>query len=211
MTLVDDWVEFCEGKRDFDKSHFLTLFHGSLTDEDLRAIYQFFPQADLLGERMERFQAAKKARTEKSIVPVSNSQILNLAASDMRAKSSILAELGEEELARLASENKPSLTTDRNAFDNVARSDWPNGEKHVVIGDYVDEQMLLPNKQGFALFEALYGAANSYDLQYFLAAPLIKSDVDFGSYFQLWSAGTDVALAEDNILVFTDKTLFGQS
>ncbi len=167
MTLVDDWVEFCEGKRDFDKSDFLTLFHGSLTDEDLRAIYQFFPQADLLGERMKRFQAAKKARAERSIVPVSNSQIMNLAAADMRAKSSILAELGEEELARFAGENQPSLTTDQNAFDNVARSDWPNGEKHVVVGDYVDEQMLLPNKQGFALFEALYGAANSYDLQFF--------------------------------------------
>ena len=210
MTLVDDWVKFCEGKRDVDKSHFLTLFHDALTDEDLRAIYQFFPQADLLGERMKRFQAAKKARAERSIVPVSNSQIMNFAIADMRAKSSILAELGEEELARFASENKPSLTTDRIAFDTVARSDWPNGEKHVVVGDYVDEQMLLPNKQGYALFEALYGAANSYDLQYFLAAPLIKSNVDFGSYFELWSAGSDVALAEDNILVFTDETLFGQ-
>ncbi|MDX8355186.1 hypothetical protein [Cognatiyoonia sp. IB215182] len=211
MSLLDDWVEFCEGKRDFDKSHFLPLFHGSLNDDDLREIYQFFPQADLLSERMKRFQAAKKARKERSIVPVSSSQIMDLAAADMSAKSSILAELGEEELARFAGENKPSLTTDRNAFDYVACSDWPNGEKHVVVGDYVDEQMLLPNKQGFALFEALYGAANSYDIQYFLAAPLIKSDVDFVPYFELWSAGSDVALAEDSILVFTDETLFSQS
>ena len=30
--ILQDWCDFCEGKRDSDKSDFLTLFHGDIRD-----------------------------------------------------------------------------------------------------------------------------------------------------------------------------------
>lgn len=34
IEIVRDWTDSCEGRKDFDKSHFLTMFNecGSLSD-----------------------------------------------------------------------------------------------------------------------------------------------------------------------------------
>jgi len=45
---TSDWIDFCEGKRGFDKSHFYTLlakvdYSKPIEDEDFKNLFKFFP------------------------------------------------------------------------------------------------------------------------------------------------------------------------
>ena len=154
--------------------------------------------------------SARRGRMTRSILPVPTARLLELAENDLKNKAPIFEAMGEVELAELSQRNAPKLINDRSIFDIAARRDWPNGEKQIVGGDYISDHWKLHDEKAFALFEALYGAANSYDIQYYLAAPLIDVIFDFDFYFELWKAGADIALTEENILVFRNDDLLTQ-
>jgi len=207
MTLVKDWIAFCEGEKSFDKSHFLTLFHAEHDEETLKSIFYFFSSSDELVDRMLSFMSARKTRLDTSKNNISDQKLVDLAEQDMKAKSAILEASGEVDIAKLANDNKALITTDKSLFSAAANMPWPNGEKQIAIADYVLDHWRLRDNKTFALFEALYGAANFYDVQYFLAAPLIDLDVNFDLFFEIWSAGANTALTENSILILKRESV----
>ena len=53
--IVKDWIDFCEKGTAFEDGYFYTLFMEKITSIEIREIYKYFPNSDLLIERMEKF------------------------------------------------------------------------------------------------------------------------------------------------------------
>jgi hypothetical protein len=69
--IIKDWCNFCEGKNDFDKSHFYTLFWDDSENEklttDLQIISSYFLEKDKLFEILNNylFDTGKKINASK--------------------------------------------------------------------------------------------------------------------------------------------------
>lgn len=198
--LKDDWVRFCEGTEDFDKSHFLTLFHEDHDDQTLAELFKYFSCTDQLVLNVKRFRKAWHHRRSQE-VQLSDSDICEIAMKDLRAKSKAYHDFGEDDLADIVAHVTPLITYSRSEFGAASNADWPNCEKQVVLGDYFDEKWLSTDAKTDALLEAFYGTANSYDLQWYLGSPLLDTSINFEHYLTLWEAGFDTALTKDHLLI----------
>lgn len=199
--LTEDWISFCKNKNDFDKSHFFTLFHEDYDDVLLSKMLYNFPSSKELIERIKCFQTLRKIRQHNTL-NISDDEIIQLVKRDFLEKAIVFKELGEDELYCLITKAVPLIENSRSKFDLALQAGWPNGEKQVVLCDYFLDKWKIKNNKIYALFEAFYGAANCYEVQWYLGAPLIDTTVDFSYYLTMWSYGIDVALADKHILIF---------
>ncbi|ASP35465.1 hypothetical protein CHH27_21295 [Labrenzia sp. VG12] len=199
-ALLTNWKNFCEGTAEFDKSHFLALFHQDYDEEALAQLLRFFDRSDQLIKRISRFRAAWHRRRKRETL-LSEIEACALAMKDLVEKSVAFEAFGERDLMALTNRVTPIVTGSVADFEQAAQADWPNREKQVVLGDYFDEKWSVHGPIMDALLEAFYGAANSYDLQWYLGAPLMDTTVDFEHFLRLWEAGYDTALTEVHLLL----------
>ncbi len=199
-SLIEDWKSFCSGQADYDKSHFLTLFHEDHDDFELAQIFEHFPNADKLTANVRRFREAWHHRNKRE-KRLSEAGACEVAMLDLQEKAIAFVEFGEDELTAIVDSAQPVVTRSVSEFESAARAEWPNREKQIILGDYFDEKWQSFDKKMDALMEAFYGAANSYDLQWYLASPLLNTSINFEPYLLLWEAGLDTALTEDHLLI----------
>lgn len=203
-ALIKGWERFCKGEMAFDKSHFLTLLHGDALDRSaLESVLQYFPFKEKLLANCERFFKARQQRYGKSIL-LSEEEACAIAMKDLAEKSKALEAFEERELLEIVKQVKPVVIDSVEDFELAAYAEWPNCEMQIIVGDYCDDKIQNRDQKTDALFEAFFGADNSYDIQWFLGSPLIDASLSFEYYLLLWEAGYDVALTEQKLLIVSE-------
>ena len=198
-SIFQDWVDFCEGKADFEKCDFLTLFHEDFDEQDLNAALSYFPNSGQIAQRIHAVRAVYPVNRTTWIVDPE--MALQIALDDLSERRKAVERWQEDELVSVIEKAKPRFVSDEILFREAFLSKW-NSKLVIQVGDYADECWLDNTRQYNALFEAFYGMTNSYEIQWYLGQPLMKTDVNFSRYFDLWKAGGDYALTEDELIVY---------
>ena len=65
--IVLDWVDYCNGKKEFADGYFYTLFMENITIDEVKAIYETFPNSSALITKMSKFLFEPKPAVKSSI------------------------------------------------------------------------------------------------------------------------------------------------
>ncbi|MBW9276214.1 MAG: hypothetical protein K1563_21265 [Candidatus Thiodiazotropha sp. (ex. Lucinisca nassula)] len=207
-SLLEEWRDFCEGREDFDVSHFYTLFHADpsvLSKDQLKEIFFYFPNSEELLSRMANILEVKfltkGGSGSRSPDVETNDKLISLAVDDLMQKRVICDKQGNAELCAIIDRAKPIYIDDVNKVHELLQADGPNIWLNEIVGDYI-ESNVPTDKKVIALFEAFYGLTTDYDLVWYVGMPLINcEDISLVNYFNLWKAGGEYVLTEDNLLV----------
>ena len=195
-----DWIDFCEKRKTFDKSHFYTLFfegeadNGRRSEEELKTIFQYFPHANELLLRMNNFTSEEDYQ-----VTDYKDYIIENTSKDLAQKRIILEEEEEEELIKLI--QKPiKFVKDINEIIDNRINNWPDAELYSVVNDFFIEIKPVDDLTN-ALGEAFYGFTHNYDLTRYLMSPLIDTELNLDYYFNIWKVGGDYSITENGVIV----------
>jgi|GEM_PF-4346342 len=198
---LKEWCYFCEGKKDFDQSHFSQLFHECRTEAELKVIFSYFPASAAL------FDKAKLVRYFYPDNFISKSEInfeplLSVALADIQQKRKACVDFGEDELVDIIDNVTPVLVNKSELFEKARNEEWPHGEFLSVLAGYFLSKRNGDEKKYYSLFEAFYGFTTSFHIQWYLGSPLFDTDIDLDNYIKLWKYGCDYVLTEKELLVF---------
>lgn len=202
-SLIADWCAYCEGKSDYDKSHFLGLIKNHPSDADLQTIFKYFPRTDQLCERVSVVLSSGTLANSLYLLPKAQgaeSEILSAGKEWRLEIARVCNLLGDIELHQIAYSAKDVFVSPAE-LDRWGMEDIPNNWAFELIGDAVSDAKVSCSKEMYALFEALYGVAADYYLAYFMGATLIDLDIDFGLYFNLWKISGVGLLLEDKLIL----------
>lgn len=195
--IVDDWVSYCKGENIYPDSHFYILFMDLPTDEEIEAIYQFFPNKEELISRMKdwinyrivgRNQISEKAAKE-------------LLVKDLAQRSYILEKLhaGISNLGNIKYKFKDYKVVEKELFndelsqnflDYISSNYKYNSDKR---HDNFDDNIL------YELSNAIYGVTSDYDIQFYLYQPLLKIDYTAEYLYEFITGGGIYAFTEEGI------------
>ena len=194
-----DWVDFCEGRADFDDCDALTLFHEDIDAQDLNAALSYFPNSGQIAQRIHAVKAVYPVNRSTWIVNLE--MAIQIALDDLSERRKAVERWQYDELVSVIEKAKPRFVSDERIFEEARLSGW-NSALVTLVGYYADECWLDYTRQYDALFEAFYGMTSTYQIQWYLGQPLMKTDVNFGRYFDLWKVGGEYALTDDELVVF---------
>jgi hypothetical protein len=177
--IVLDWIDFCEDRKDFDKSYFYPLFHDNCTKEELQAIVQCAGYVDTL---QNLSYAIFRKKAEAIVLPDSdivrekvNDDFLNMQSIFKNTNQNYMINREYSiEICGNWEEYFSYLIKYRsrgNIFDSIADT----------IYDYFPESRVF-----YAFYEALYGIENDYDLARAIINPYLTKKIDYASYFELY-------------------------
>ncbi len=197
--LLDDWNDLCSGRRELDKSNFLPLFKAGLTDSELSSVFKYFDHAEEMESRTRKILRAGYLGEYVYLQQPKISdrqQVLAAATAWIREQGRFCRHTGEEALATIADSVEVKLI-EKKTFDELKAQQQPEDDvsdhiTHTVLHSLRDESDAV-----FALIEAVYGIAANYDLAWYVVQPLLKVDLDFALYFDLWQLGSAGVLTED--------------
>ncbi len=204
-SLLQDWIDHCEGKKEFDKSHFFSLFTMDFKDTDVEKMFSFFPESANLVERFRRLRSGGNLRNRAYLVPSSEysgtenelteSLSLHLLELQKYCKANELDELYEA-----CATQKFAYISDKAAFDKMYESTGhESAELHEEVGDYITGKFKLDDRVRYILPEAAYGLVANYDLVYYLCEPVINIDFTFDHYFKFWKLGGAYVLSNGRV------------
>lgn len=198
IDIIEDWVDFCENKREFDKSHFYTLFWEDIDDKKIKKIFKNFPKSDLLYEKVRDYMFGNKFDFFKLLNRDIKEVSVELALADISEKKKLL--IGNEKLLNLLNRIEVEFIPD---FDFVLqlKAYEPYTELFDEIEFQLTEKWILNDKKANALYEALYGLSKSYEMTWYLFAPLIDTNVNFKYYFDLTRFGGAYSFKGNKLLV----------
>ena len=202
-NLLSDWCAFCEGKNEFDKSHFLGLLKDFNTNEDLRMIFGYFPFAETLVGRAASVIESGRSADSLYLLPdgeVNECTLVRLGGEWLKAQENISEALGVFEITEICRSAKV-LFVDQQKLERALEQDIPHYWLFDEIGDAIRSSKISESDQVYALFEALYGLAADYYLAWYIARPLFAVDIDLEPYYKFWRAGGRCALTESEFLV----------
>jgi hypothetical protein len=203
--LLNDWNDFCEGRKELDHFHFYTLLHEGPSTEELTKIVSYFDQKDILLSNILALYAPLHPPLYFSDLPpasnkLSQNEIVNLVKKDVEEKQNLCKLSGRhdlaEELAAISNYNVVPKADLRSCPDDILHYDVDE-----VMGDHFIDQRISHDKKHRGIFEAFYGLTNNKALVWFLASPLIKTNFNFNYYFQTWKGGGDYRILKDKIFV----------
>jgi hypothetical protein len=200
FDLLGDWCAFCEGSREFPDHHFSTIlmgvFLGGLTpevDRFLREFAKYFPRA--LYDNLVRI--CGDAEPDRDVVP--------WVERDLDEKRKLLTSSPEARRAvEVIDGRRFAVTHDHGAMLDVAASSATHTALYEAECDFVVERC-GGDALKYELHEALYHIATNYFLADAIVAPLLKTDVNLGHYFEVYLRGGDYALGDDRIVVYTHQ------
>lgn len=201
--LVKDWCDYCEGKADFDKSHFTSMFTYDLNSQELSDIFKYFSCNNDLIERLKTVIMAgtfEESLYLQATSRCSESELLELVKLDLKDKHMISTSKGDEDLSNILASIDVDFVYDKQMISKLLGEDNPSEWIFEVIGDLVDEARGTDIKI-LALEEACYGLAANYYLAWFIMSPLLKLSIDFSNYFKIWSNGGIFVITENKVLV----------
>ena len=207
-NLLNDWQGFCEARKSFDVDHFYTLFHADssvLTDEQLKAIFVYFPHSEELASRMAGILKVKFSIREGndygSSCAENKDKLISFAVADLMQKRVICDKLGNAELCNIIDRVSPVYSDNIDEGHKLLQVDGPNAWLSELVGDYIQSNVPT-DKKVLALFEAFYGLTTDYDLVWYAVRPLIDcDDINLDNYFYLWELGGEYVLTDDNLIV----------
>lgn len=189
--LFQDWINLCEGKKSFDKSHFFSLFQADdngdfFSEEELRKILDYFDEKDELFLRLNNYFNNQKEETEDI-----KDFLIHKMESDLLEKRKLIT---DAELLTII--DQPIEFVDGISFVfNAQQSSWMH---HEIISE-IEYSMLaaktLKTPEVYALFEAFYGLSQNYNLVWYLGKPLLDIDINVDNYFDIWKMGGEYAFS----------------
>lgn len=197
--LIEDWCRFCEGNEAYDKSHFSNLFNEATNVCDFGKIFQYFDESEELIKRLTVVKGILS--TNKKKCAFTHDQLFSIALQDLTEKKSACANAGDDELVNIINNLKPIFSDNISAFERTQITDWPYGEYIIHISDYMLDNMKSETSQNYALLEAFYGLCSSFPIQWYLASPIIKTEINFDGYIKLWANGFDYTFNEKELII----------
>jgi hypothetical protein len=194
--VLNDWIDFCEDRKRFDRRHFARMFMGlyvePLSDKDiadLRTVFRYVPNSSRVLEKMIRMDGRAEYKTDD--------QIVELVRRDLREKRKLI---DSQKVVDVIDSGAIALTADEHRFDE-ARSSDANGQFLHCLAQFFMRTLAHREERIQMLSNAFYGLASNLQLQDALTADLLALDVCFDNYFELYLIGVDYAAAEDEVVV----------
>lgn len=171
--IISDWCQFCEGKKEVDKSYFYTLFWEDINRDDLNEIFKYFPYSDKLFEIMSDYLFSNG-----SIINQTNNELIKLVQKDILEKISLTDNLKHIRDYPIEYIENYNFVKDKIDSDEYY-------EYYDEIADIVADNWLLEDKKCFALYEAFYGLTKNYEIVWYLFSPLINTSINYKYYFDI--------------------------
>lgn len=190
--IVYDWMNFCEGKREFEDGYFFTLFMENLTIEEINVIYSYFPNADMLTARMEKFLFGPKAielPPYDRVCELDRLIRLDFVDREFSLKSLSPSSNGWHNLIF-------NYVEDDKIVDNLILDDIYTQSFH----DFMRSKKITSEKKMYLLFDALYGITYDFDFQLYLYAPLLATSYTGEHLFQFKRLGGVYAVTNEEIV-----------
>lgn len=197
FDLLRDWCTFCEGSRDFSFDHFATIlmgvFVGGHTPDVNRFLHEFakyFPQS--LFDNLVRI--CGDAVTDRSVLPwVQRDLDEKRKLVDVSSKA--------RNVLKVIDERRFMITNDHGMLHEIKVASANHSDLYQTVGDFVIEKC-NGDAQLSALREALYHIATDYFVADSIIAPLLKTDVNLGYFFEVYLRGGDYVLDADRIVIY---------
>ena len=177
MRIIRQWCEFCELQRDYDKSHFYTLFWEGVSEKKLKTIFQYFPNSDELFTVMSDYLFGSKDSSLDS-----PATLVDLARRDVTEKKCLIHD--NIALIRVIDNAEIEFTSDSKIVE-LSKSQSPYVDFCDSVNDKILDNWIIEDKKAFALYEAFYGLTKYYELVWYLFQPLINTTTTFEYYYKL--------------------------
>ncbi|WP_165750572.1 hypothetical protein [Cellulophaga sp. Z1A5H] len=198
--LLNDWCDFCEGKKEFDKFHFSTLLMETLLEGYTTEFDSFISKMTKYFD-ISIYENIKYAFSDEK---KSQGNIKDWVINDLREKRKII-ELAPDSTKLKEIIDSPQFLFVKNRDELYkARETDNNTILYDEVGDFVIEN-IDNDKQLFALKEVLYNIASDSELVNALLSRLIKSNVDLSNYLDIYKNGCDYAVDDEKILIYEFK------
>lgn len=198
MSLdLNDWIDYNNGIKDFDKSHFYTLFMDNnngktIVDEELQIVFQNMPNSIKLAERLKEYYAVRRQNNV-----INTEEFLKETVREDIEQKKIA--INDKELLSILNK-KIEFVKDYNKVEEAQLEEW-HSEFIMLISDYTIDLRISKDKRIYALFEAFYGLTHNYQLVWYLGSPLLNTEINFDNYLDIWSVGGEYAVTENGIIV----------
>lgn len=204
--ILQDWFDFCQEKKSFDKSHFFSLFTYPFSRSEVEKIFSYFPSNEKLVDRLIEVKNFGDLTNRPYLVPFKNNTLetkdaFNLVAADLAEKRKFCVLKKDEELIDIIDRVEYQVCNDPKKISELFHLDTPNMWLFELIGDFIRKKT-PKNTKYFALAEALYGLSANYYLSWYILEPLLSlENISFQAYFELWKSGVDYCLTEALVYV----------
>jgi len=202
---IKDWVDFCEGKRVFDRDHFsgifIELFAQPLTQDEidgLHTVFKYVPHSRQTLHKLMRMNDRAEDKTAEEIV--------DIVRRDLHEKARVV---DSQVLIDAINCHTIALTVDEERFEK-ARTGKLNAHFSHCLANLFIQHLSRCDEKIRVLWNAFYGLANNLHLQFALTANLLGCDVSFDNYFELYLIGVDYALGDDCIIVMNYRARIPQ-
>jgi len=205
--LLNDWLDFCAGNAELDKSHFLSLFNIELDDEQLQSVFAAIPNGQEMYLRAKKVLEYSSVRGPAYTHSETNNNV-TLIESTARSWLSELhrfcGEMGESRLEQLLGQMTIAFSR-RGDFEISADPNSLEGLLLVFVGDEVDSSIEEAGPVVDALMEALYGIAADYYLCWYVMQSIIPLTINFDPYFELWSKGVQPIFTDNEMVLILER------
>ncbi|GAA0824242.1 hypothetical protein GCM10009111_34880 [Colwellia asteriadis] len=194
--LVDEWCDFCSGKKVFDKSHFSYLFHEENIESYLSIILQYFTNSMELELKIKKVLEEKKKN--RVISELSDDMLVTLTNDFFNEQANLINDLDNDIHSAIIND---VVITNSSQIKSNADEDIPHYWLFEEFGDLIRSSKIDESDKTYALMESLYNIDNDYYLAWYMAKPIVNIQYTLESYFILWKNSHKVLLLEDSILV----------
>ena len=198
QNLLNEWCDYCEGKKKFDSCYFSTLLMETLlegyTPEFDKFIIEITKYFDSSIYKNIKYTFNNKEHKE--------GDIKDWVINDLREKRKIILQMADSsKLVAIIDNPEYLMTNDREQLYDALESD-NNTILYEGVGDYVRENIEKDYRM-YGLKEVLYNIASDYDLVYGILAGIVKGKVDLSNYLDIYKNGFDYAVSEEKIIIYT--------
>lgn len=199
LDLLEDWCDYCDGKSDFDESHFSTILMGVF-------VANLTPEVDAFLKRFASpfSQDLYVSLTRICEVGPADRELLPWIRRDITSKLALLDEENQverESIEWLLTNDRFRFTDDVSSLPEIAIASANFDAIYFAESDYVIEHS-EKDPRLYALSEALYHIATNYALAHSIMNPLVNGGIDLSNYLEVYLRGGDYVLADDSIVVW---------
>ena len=203
VELLDDWIHFCEGKKEFDDLAFESLlsemyYDSFFTKEDkeaLKTIFQYFPESTSVVDKLLKLDSGAAKKTDE--------QLIELVKVDLSERIKVIHQPSQQK-AKCPSPDSCEYSIigpeDHHAYRQIKFSDCYE-QATSLLKRYFSDQLQTRDRKTRMICDAFFGIADNQYLQWSLTADLLKLDVDLGNYIDVYLAGADYAFNELRVVV----------
>lgn len=210
--LLTDWIEYCEGRGEFDRSHFYCLLMDDPppTDAFLEAVLRYFPARAELKRRIKLVKHPNLLVENIDRGDAGHDRLRTHLRQYLLELAKVCEAAGEADIAEQMLSARMVYCDDRELVDAKSASlDEPQCELIEVVGDHLGRRSADRHARDYALSEAFYGMTSSFELCWYLNAPLRGHQYDFEPYVRFWALGGLYVWTADGILITSRKSDFG--